>query len=438
MAKKFYIETFGCQMNELDSQKIAGSLCHHGLEQSHVAIRADVVILNTCSIREKAVQKVYARLGEIGKQKARNKNLVVGVVGCMAQLEGMRILEKAPTVNFIAGPQKSQALPRLIEASSGSAAATIDLRSELEPEPLETGPVLRENSWSAGVTISEGCNRRCSFCVVPATRGSERNRDSEDVVHEVSDLVSQGYIEIMLLGQTVNSYRDPNDRRINFARLLKKLCLIEGLKRIRFTSPHPRDFSDELLDLMITCPQVCNHIHLPVQSGSSRILRMMRRGYTRETYLEIISKIQQAARPIAVSTDIIVGFPGETDNDFRQTLDMLDTAQFDCVYSFKYSPRPNTHALTLADEIPDQEKGTRLRILQEHQKLIQYNKNAAYMDREMEILTDSRAKSRFALCGRAPNNKIVNFDGPESLLGQVVPVKITGFSANSLKGVWIH
>jgi tRNA-2-methylthio-N6-dimethylallyladenosine synthase len=436
MAKKFFIETFGCQMNELDSEKIAGSLSHDGMEPVAEAGNADVIILNTCSVREKAVQKVYARLGEIKRHKARRNDVVVGVVGCMAQLEGESILKRSPFVSVLAGPQKSHVIPGLVAETSATGRPVIDLRMEEDPEPLETSHVLRESSWRAGVTISEGCNRMCSFCVVPFTRGKERNRESQNIVREVRELVAQGYMEIVLLGQTVNSYRDPSDREITFARLLRKLAEIEGLRRIRFTSPHPNDFSEELLEVMTAYPQVCNHVHMPVQSGSTRILRSMRRGYSRARYLETIHKLQAASRPIAISTDIIVGFPGETEEDFQHTISLIDEVQYDSIFSFKYSPRPNTAALDMDDEIAEEEKGRRLRFLQERQKLIQYNKNASYMGKEVEILVDDKARARFLLSGRTSSNKIVNFDGPELLLGRFIRVEVTGFSANSLKGKW--
>ena len=397
-----------------------------------------MVILNTCSVREKAVQKVYARLGELKRLKAKREELVLGVVGCMAQLEGVKILKKAPYVNLIAGPQKGHVMGNLVEETIRTHSPAIDLRMDEDPEPLETAHVLRESPWRAGVTISEGCNRRCTFCVVPLTRGTERDRESRNIVTEVRRLVDHGYIEIVLLGQTVNSYRDPCDRDFTFAKLLRELAGIGGLKRIRFTSPHPNDFTDELLDVMVSCPQVCNHVHLPVQSGSTRILRLMRRGYTIERYLETVRKLHGAARPISLSTDIIVGFPGETDKDFRDTLSLLDEVQFDNVFSFKYSPRPNTAALTLPDETPDDEKGRRLRILQDQQKLIQYNKNAAYLERAVEVLAEDKARSHFTLAGRTSDNKVVNFDGPEALLGSIVAVQITGFGANSLKGIWLR
>lgn len=437
MARKFYIETFGCQMNDLDSEKIAGNLLHNGMELASDASQADVIILNTCSVREKAVQKVYARLGEIKKKKTRRDNVVIGVVGCMAQLEGRNILRKAPFVNILAGPQKGHVMTDLVEETLRTNSPAIDMRMDEDPEPLETTHVLRDNPWRAGVTISEGCNRHCTFCVVPFTRGSERNRESANIVHEVRQLIDQGYVEVMLLGQTVNSYRDPSRKSFSFAKLLLELAKIDGLKRIRFTSPHPNDFTDELLDVMVTCQQVCTQVHLPVQSGSTKVLRAMRRGYTRLRYLEVIEKIHKAPRSIALSTDIIVGFPGETEADFQDTLSLLDEVQYDNVFSFKYSPRPNTAALSLPDGVSEEEKGRRLKVLQEQQKLIQYNRNAAYLGQIMEVLVDDNARSRFSLAGRTTNNKIVNFDGPETLMGQIVPVEITGFSANSLKGVWL-
>ena len=425
-------------MNNLDSEKIAGNLRNGGMEPVDDLSEADVIILNTCSVREKAVQKVYARLGELKRHKARRQDLVVGVVGCMAQLEREKILKRAPFVNILAGPQKGHVMSDLVTRSIDTQSTIVEMRLDDEPGPAEVAYVMRQNPWRAGVTVSEGCNRQCAFCVVPFTRGREKARASAKILGEVEDLVAKGYIEIVLLGQTVNSYVDPADKGMNFARLLARLSGIPGLKRIRFTSPHPNDFSDELLDVMVAYPQVCNQIHLPVQSGSTRILRTMLRGYTRESYLGVIKKIENADREIAISTDLIVGFPGETDRDFRDTLSLLDEVQYDSAFSFKYSPRPNTAALNLPNEISDEEKGSRLEILQEYQKQIQYRKNAAYQGRLMEVLVDDKARNRFSLAGRASNNKIVNFDGPDALIGQIVQVEITGFSANSLKGVWIN
>ncbi len=438
MNKKYLIETFGCQMNDLDSEKIAGSLRNSGMEQAVDASEADVIILNTCSVREKAVQKVYARLGEIKRHKNHRQNMVVGVVGCMAQLEGEKILKKAPFVNILAGPQKGHVMRDLVERSLGGEFPLVQLRLDEDPGPVETSDVLRQNSWRASVTVSEGCSRQCAFCVVPLTRGAERVRPSSNILAEVEELVAKGYFEILLLGQTVNSYRERTPGGLNFAKLLRKMSGIDGLKRIRFTSPHPSDFTDELLEVMITCPQVCNQIHLPVQSGSTRVLKTMRRGYTRDSYMAVIKKIHGATREIAISTDLIVGFPGETEADFEDTLRLLDEVQYDSAFSFKYSPRPNTAALSFPDDVPEEEKGRRLQLLQERQKGIQHEKNKAYLGRIVEVLVEDKARSRFNLMGRTGTNKIVNFDGPEDLMGQLIMVEVTGASPNSLKGIRIN
>jgi len=438
MARKYFIETFGCQMNELDSEKIAGNLRRNGMQSTEDALHADVIILNTCCVRERAVQKVYARLGQLKPLKAIRQDLAIGVVGCMAQLEAARILERVPWVNVIAGPRKGHVISNLVEQSLRLQTVAMGLRSDNDSDSLESDCVLRRSRWRANVTISEGCNRNCTFCVVPIARGRERNRDSREIVREVRDLAAQGYIEIVLLGQTVNSYRDPAARNLTFAGLLQELAEIHGVERIRFASPHPVDFSDELLDVMATCAKVCNHIHLPVQSGSTNVLRAMRRGYTRENYCQIISKIRKVSRPIAVSTDIIVGFPKETERDFEETVSLLNEVRYDSVFSFKYSPRPGTAALSLDDDVPEEEKRRRLKIVQELQKDIQRRNNAKCLGEVAEVLVDGRARSRVAIAGRTSENRIVNFDGPEELVGQLASVKITGYGANSLTGIWIR
>ncbi len=438
MAGKFFIETFGCQMNELDSEKIAGSLFHEGMQPAADISEADVVVLNTCAVREKAVQKVYARLGEIRGRKRAKPGLVVCVAGCMAQLETDGILRKAPFVDIVAGPQKGRVMGELVSRSLRTRSVIVERRSDQRPEPLETDHVLRRHPWRASVTISEGCSRRCAYCVVPAARGRERARASADIIREIEELASKGCIEILLLGQTVNSYRDPSAPHGTFARLLRRIAEIQGIRRIRFTSPHPADFSEELLDAMVSIPQICNHIHLPVQSGSNKVLRAMRRGYTRERYLEIIRRIRSASRDIAISTDVIVGFPGEEEQDFQDTLSLFDEVQYDSAYSFKYSPRPNTEALNLPGEVPEEEKKRRLSVLQEKQRRIQYDKNAACVGRIEDVLVEGRARSRVRLTGRTVDNRIVNFDGPETLVGRIVRTEITAFSPNSLKGRWIR
>jgi tRNA-2-methylthio-N6-dimethylallyladenosine synthase len=433
--KKYLIETFGCQMNDLDSEKIAGNLQHNGMSPTDDPSQADVIILNTCSVRDKAVQKVYTRLGEIKEFASQGKAVTVAVVGCMAQFEGAKILKRAPFVSILAGPQKGDLMSGLIEQSKHARPA-VNLRSDESPESLESAFILRKNAWKASVTISEGCNRGCAFCVVPETRGKERIRKSNDIIREVEDLASRGYVEILLLGQTVNSYVD-HAADMSFADLLKRIASVQGIRRIRFASPHPSFFSDKLLEVMESCLQICAHIHMPVQSGSDSMLKAMRRGYTRESYLRMIKKIQNAKRPIAISTDIIVGYPGETEEDFQDTLSLLDEVQYDSSFSFKYSPRPNTAAFHLTDDVSAEEKRRRLDIVQKKQTLIQYHKNAAYLGQVIEVLVEDKARSRVSLSGRTSNNRIVNFDGPEQLIGRFVNVEIAGFSPYSLKGVWI-
>ncbi|MDR1728836.1 MAG: tRNA (N6-isopentenyl adenosine(37)-C2)-methylthiotransferase MiaB [Acidobacteriota bacterium] len=435
MARKYWIETFGCQMNALDSEKIAGDFQRHGMVPADGLDDADVVALNTCSVRDKAVQKAYARLGELKRRKAARPGMTVCVLGCMAQLEGGKILVRAPYVNIVAGPQQGHVIGDLVERSRRTSAPVLALRSDEEPSPLENGHISRETAWRASVTISEGCNRRCAFCVVPATRGPERHRASAGVVGEVAGLVGKGCVEVLLLGQTVNSYVDPSDPSVNFAELLRRLAKVEGLRRIRFTSPHPNYFTDELLDVLATTPAVCNQVHLPVQSGSTKVLRAMRRGYTREGYLGVVRKIHALPRPVAISTDLIVGYPGETEADFDDTLTLLDLAQYDGAFSFKYSPRPHTAAYELSDDVADEEKGRRLEVLQARQRDIQAQRNAAWVGRRVEVLVEARARSRVRLAGRTTDNKIVNFDGPDDLIGSFAQVEVTGSSPNSLKGI---
>ena len=431
---KYWIETFGCQMNALDSEKIAGDFCRHGMTAAADISEANIVALNTCSVRDKAVQKAYARLGELRRLKKARPDMVVCVVGCMAQLEGEKILRRAPYVNIVAGPQKGHVIGGLVEKTLDTGKPVLDLRRDAEPSPLENKNILRDTAWRASVTISEGCSRRCAFCVVPETRGPERHREITGILDEISELADKGCLEVLLLGQTVNSWVDPADAKIRFPELLRRAATIPGLRRIRFTSPHPNGFTDDLLEVMASHETICNHIHLPVQSGSTRVLRDMNRGYTREDYLEIVRKIKNAQRPITISTDIIVGYPGETEAEFQDTMSLVDAVKYDGVYSFKYSPRPHTAAYDLPDDVPEEEKGRRLTVLQARQREIQYENNAAYVGRLHELLVESNARSRMRLTGRTSDNKIVNFDGPDNFIGSFAHVEIAGFGPNSLKG----
>jgi tRNA-2-methylthio-N6-dimethylallyladenosine synthase len=431
MTKKYWIETFGCQMNALDSEKIAGDFLRHGMKAAADISEADVVALNTCSVRDKAVQKAYARLGELRRLKNAHPDMVVCVAGCMAQLEGEKILRRAPYVNVVTGPQKGHVIGDLVKKTLASGKPVLELRRDDEPSPLENNHILRDTSWRASVTISEGCSRRCAFCVVPGTRGPERHREITGIIEEIRELADKGCLEILLLGQTVNSWVDA---AIGFPELLRRAAAIPGLRRIRFTSPHPNGFTDDLIEAVASHEVICNQIHLPVQSGSTRVLCAMNRGYTREDYLEIVRKIRSAPRPIAISTDIIVGYPGETESDFLDTMSLVDAVKYDSAFSFKYSPRPHTVAYDLTDDVPEAEKGRRLTLLQERLREIQCEGNAAHVGRREEVLVESNARSRVRLVGRTTDNKIVNFDGPDDLIGSLARVEITGFGPNSLKG----
>ena len=430
-AKSFFIETFGCQMNVHDSEKVAGVLLARGYRPAASPAQADLMLYNTCSIREKAAQKVFSRLGE-WRGAARDK--IIGVLGCLAQQEGEEIFERAPWVSLVCGSASYRKLPELVAEieSGGRRVMGLDLETT---ETFETDITRRDNPIRAYLTIIEGCDYACSYCVVPHTRGPERSRPSDAVLGEARRLADAGYTEIQLLGQTVNSYRDPSPNGRNFVDLLRAVAEINGIRRVRFTTSHPNDFHREIVEAIDAIPALCDHIHLPVQSGSNRVLKAMRRTYTREQYLEKISWIRAARRPICVTTDIIVGFPGETEQDFEDTMSLLETVGYDGAFSFIYSPRPNTSAATMPDAVPDQEKSRRLATVQARQREIQMARNAALVGSTFEVLVDARNAARGQWSGRSSSNRVVNFISPrENLLGQYVQVSITRAGPNSLAG----
>jgi tRNA-2-methylthio-N6-dimethylallyladenosine synthase len=428
--KSFYIETFGCQMNAHDSEKVAGVLMARGYRPAASAAQADLMLYNTCSIREKAAQKVFSRLGEWRGEKSK----IIGVLGCVAQQEGQEIFERAPWVRLVCGSASYRKLPELIDEleSGGRRVTGLDLDTD---ETFETEITRRDNPIRAYITIIEGCDYACSYCVVPHTRGPERSRSSEAVLTEARRLAEAGYTEIQLLGQTVNSYRDPSSRGMNFVELLRAVAATEGIRRVRFTTSHPNDFNPAIVTAIEETPELCEHVHLPVQSGSTKILRAMRRTYTREEYLEKISWIKGARRPISVTSDIIVGFPGETEDDFQETMSLLDAVGYDGVFSFIYSPRPNTSAAEMPGAIPEQEKLRRLAFLQEHQRRIQSVRNAALIGSIQDVLVDSRHAARGQWSGRTSSNRVVNFvSQQENLLGEYAHVRIDRAGPNSLVG----
>ncbi len=438
MSKRFYIETFGCQMNEHDSEKISGLLVHRGMIPVSSLEEADLFLLNTCSVREKAAQKVYSRLGKVKARKQKEANFKIGVVGCVAQQEGQAMLKRAPFVDLVVGTHLYHTLPDILDELDSQSPGQVKSRSYTdflkEPAPVEIAPVLRRNPFRAQITIMEGCNKHCSFCIVPFTRGKERNRTSGAILQEARLAIDAGYVELLLLGQTVNSYRDPEDRSIKFAHLLARVASLPGIRRVRFTSPHPREFDDETVAVINRFPSICNQVHLPLQSGSSPVLRRMRRQYTREGYLGIVEKFRRCSRPITFSTDVIVGFPGETDEDFEQTLSLVREVGFESMFSFKYSQRPSTEAESWEDEVPESEKNRRLMQLQQLQREIQLRLHRErYLGKTFEVLCEGVARDGKQRFGRTTTNKIVNFSGDDSA-GSFVQVRVTDIGPNSLVG----
>jgi len=432
--KTFYIETFGCQMNVHDSEKVIGTLLHQGYRQVETEVEAGLILYNTCSIRDKAEQKVFNRLNDTKALYKQGKRFAV--LGCVAQQEGERIFDRAPYVSLVSGSASYRRLPEMLarlEAGESRIAGLDDRQTE---ETFETEFTARGNRHRGYITIIEGCDKFCAYCVVPYTRGKERSRASASVLEEALRMAQAGYTDIQLLGQNVNSYRDPSGKR-TFAELLTAVGQIDGVRRVRFTTSHPRDFTRDILDAIDATPTLCDHVHLPVQSGSSTILARMEREYTREWYLERIAWIRAAHRPISVTTDIIVGFPGETDEDFEQTISLLEAVQYDAVFAFKYSPRPNTPALTMDDSIPDAVKAKRLQALLERQREIQRCNYSNHIGETIEVMVEGHNTARGQVSGRSSQNKVVNFtiDGPIlPAPGSYRNVRITQSFPNSLLG----
>ena len=431
--KTFYIETFGCQMNVHDSEKVAGVLMARGYRPVENHEDADLVLYNTCSIREKAAQKVFSRLGAFKKGYQASRK-IVGVLGCVAQQEGERFFERAPQVSLVCGSASYSRLPDLLAQIEAGKRRVTGLSLDTD-ECFETEVTRRDNPFRAYLTIIEGCDKDCAYCVVPMTRGPERSRPSDNVLEECRRLVDEGYTEVQFLGQNVNSYRDPSPARLSFAELLARTAEIAGISRVRFMTSHPRDFGPDIVQAIESHPALCDHVHLPVQSGSSRVLSRMLRGYTREEYLEKIDCIRNAKRDISVSTDVIVGFCGETREDFEQTLSLLEEAEYDQVFSFKYSPRPNTAAGGWADSVPEEEKAARLTELQERQRAIQSRRNQALIGREFEVLVEGFQPRLGQAVGRTTSNRVINFPGEADWVGLRREVRVTAAGPNSLAGV---
>jgi tRNA-2-methylthio-N6-dimethylallyladenosine synthase len=463
-SKTFYLETFGCQMNVHDSEKVIGALLHEGYRQVESVEQADLILYNTCSIRDKAEQKVFHRLADYKKLQASGKKF--GVLGCVAQQEGEKIFERAPHVSLVCGSASYRNLPQMLKqldvsnsapapldtASSRSSALSLAERGISRQTPplvritglddratdkcFETEYTARTNPHRGYITIIEGCDKFCAYCVVPFTRGKERSRTSDSVLAEARQMADLGYTEIQLLGQNVNSYKDPAWKR-SFAELLAAVGEVPGIKRVRFTTSHPRDFGRDIVDAIDAVPTLCDHVHLPVQSGSDKVLDAMQRLYTREQYLERIAWMKSAGRDIAVTTDIIVGFPRESEEDFMQTMSLLEEVGYDGIFSFKYSPRPNTPALAFDDAIPDGEKARRLEVLMQRQKEIQIAHSKKYIGTIQEVMVEAKNEARGQWIGRTSQNKTLNFIAPEGSVpqtGTYVKVRATQSFPNSLLG----
>ena len=438
MNKKLYIQTYGCQMNQYDSDRIAQVMARRGYDQTDRIDAADLIVLNTCSVRDKAEQKVYSALGSWKEFKQARDGVIIGVGGCVAQQEGEKLLKRVPHLDLVFGTHNIHRLPEMVEQVELSQQRPVEIAFYRDPTYMEDPDgVTRVRGVKAYVTVMQGCNKVCSFCIVPHVRGRELSRPSAKIIAEVKSLAENGVIEIMLLGQNVNSYGKLTPAgELSFAELLAKIDTVDGLERIRFTTSHPQDLSPELTEAFAELSKLCEHLHLPVQSGSDTVLARMRRGYTIEEYLERIYRLRERCPQVALSSDIIVGFPGETDAEFAQTLELLATLEYDEIYSFAYSPRPQTvSAKIYADDVPQHIKKTRLAELQSLQRDISLNKNRRCIGALEEILVDGPSRLKNGqLMGRTRSNRIVNVFGPETLSGQLVPVRITGATATSLIG----
>jgi tRNA-2-methylthio-N6-dimethylallyladenosine synthase len=431
---KLKLITFGCQANELDSERITGLLLREGYTLTEREEEADLILLNTCAIREKAEHKVYSRLGTFQVLKRQRVGLKIGICGCVAQQEGQALLKRFPYLDFVVGPGQLTAIAPLLHAGTARGLATA--RAPGYSYPVDA-PVQRRNSIRAWVSIMEGCDRFCTFCVVPFTRGRERSRPPEEIVEEIRGLKRQGYREVTLLGQTVNSYGRKLTPPISFVELLRRIDhLVDGQMRVRFTSPHPSDVTDDLAVALAELPSLCEQIHLPVQSGSDRILHQMKRGHDRDEYLEKVALLRAKAPEIAITTDIIVGFPGETEEDFQATLDLMQEVGYDGAFIFKYSPRPHTEAEEMPDQLSEEVRGRRLEQALVLMNRLSLERNRVYLGRTVEVLVNREdAKGDSARhSGRTRQNKIVHFSGEGVEDGSVVSVAITEASALYLQG----
>ena len=445
MKPKVYIETFGCQMNVADSERAATGLRASGYDICDSSEAADVVLLNSCSVREKAEQKIYTRIGELRAEERSRSHKVVGVMGCVAQLEGSSVFENSPTVNLVIGTRATDRITEMIERVRAGEKRVIDLDERGELDTWDVSPVERHSPHVAFIPIIEGCNKFCSFCIVPYSRGRERSRPAREIIEETKRLQALGYKEIHLIGQNVNSYRPRVEDGLEvfsgatpFCRLLRAVAAT-GMPRIKFTTSFPRDFHNDIVTAIEENQNLCNWIHLPVQSGSDRILKAMRRGHKQSDYLTKIDRIKNSARQLALTSDIIVGFPGETDEDFRQTLDLVQQCQYDSLYIFKYSKRNGTPAAGFSDNVPESEKKARFLELERVQRQSQDKIFKGYIGKTVSVLVERESsRSEQDLTGHSTCHKVVNFAGDKILEGEIVRVQVAAAKTNSLYGQMIN
>jgi tRNA-2-methylthio-N6-dimethylallyladenosine synthase len=438
MPKKLFIRTFGCQMNEYDSDKMADVLnAADGIVKTDNPEEADIILFNTCSVREKAQEKVFHDLGRVRHLKQKNPDLVIGVGGCVASQEGDAIVARAPYVDVVFGPQTLHRLPQLIAERKSKGKAAVDV-SFPEIEKFDSMPPAEVKGASAFVSIMEGCSKFCTFCIVPYTRGGEVSRPFTDILTEVADLAAHGVKEVTLLGQNVNAYRgdmEGTDEKADLALLIEYIAEVPGIERIRYTTSHPREMSQRLIDTYLKVPKLVSHLHLPVQSGSDRVLAAMKRGYTALEYKSVVRKLRAARPDISLSSDFIVGFPGETDEDFEKTMKLIDDVAFDASFSFIYSPRPGTPALELEDSTPAEVKSARLARLQQRiDELAQAVSQGMVGSIQRVLVEGPSKKDPNEVAGRTDNNRIVNFVGNPRLVNQFVDVRITQSLSHSLRG----
>ncbi len=430
---RFFIKTMGCQMNEYDSDMVAQQLCAQGWKRTQDMGDADLIIINTCTVREKPEHKAYSLIGRISRIKKKRPELIIAIIGCLAQQRRGEIIERFPEVDMVIGPREIiiflDHLKRLLSSRREEKIVATCLDMPLSSISFTKG--YFRGRVTGYVSIMQGCNNFCSYCIVPYVRGREISRPLEEILREVEFLISEGIRDITLLGQNVNSYRWKGQ---DFPVLLKEVSKINGLWRLRFTTSHPKDLSDRLIACFGEIENLCSHIHLPFQAGSNRVLRLMNRSYTRERYMEMVNKLRDIRPDIAITSDVMVGFPGETEEDFEQTIGLIREVEFDNLYSFRYSDRPGTFAKKMKHKIDDKEKSKRLIILQTVQKEITLKKNRSLVGKEVEVLVEGTSKKKDQLAGRTSTNKVVNFSGDIKLIGHLVKVKIEEAYANSLKG----